>query len=86
MRGIQRSVRERVIFSIPSMSDRDDESRRIAVLEKAVENTNEAFVTIDAHHKVVLFNKAAEKIFGFKREEFFEIEDMAAREAPTVKF
>ena len=51
------------------MSDRDDESRRIAVLEKAVENTNEAFVTIDAHHKVVLFNKAAERIFGFKREE-----------------
>ena len=51
------------------MRDRDDESRRIAVLEKAVENTNEAFVTIDAHHKVVLFNKAAERIFGFKREE-----------------
>lgn len=51
------------------MSDRDDESRRIAVLEKAVENTNEAFVTIDAHHRVVLFNKAAERIFGFTREE-----------------
>jgi two-component system sensor kinase FixL len=51
------------------MSDRDDESRRIAVLEKAVENTNEAFVTIDVRHRVVFFNKAAERIFGFKREE-----------------
>jgi two-component system, LuxR family, sensor kinase FixL len=51
------------------MGDRDDETRRIAVLEKAVENTNEAFVTIDTHHRVVLFNKAAERILGFKREE-----------------
>jgi two-component system, LuxR family, sensor kinase FixL len=51
------------------MDSKGDESRRIAVLEKAVENTNEAFVTIDAHHRVVFFNKAAERIFGFKREE-----------------
>jgi two-component system, LuxR family, sensor kinase FixL len=51
------------------MDDRGDENRRIAVLEKAVENTNEAFVTIDTHHRVVFFNKAAERIFGFKREE-----------------
>ncbi len=51
------------------MAERDEESRRIAVLDKAVENTNEAFVTIDVHHRVVFFNKAAEKIFGFKREE-----------------
>jgi two-component system, LuxR family, sensor kinase FixL len=51
------------------MGDRENETRRIAVLEKAVENTNEAFVTIDARHRVVFFNKAAERIFGFKREE-----------------
>jgi two-component system, LuxR family, sensor kinase FixL len=51
------------------MGDRDNDSRRIAVLEKAVENTNEAFVTIDAHHQVVFFNKAAERIFGFNRED-----------------
>jgi two-component system, LuxR family, sensor kinase FixL len=51
------------------MGDRDNESSRIAVLEKAVENTNEAFVTIDSLHHVVFFNKAAERIFGFKREE-----------------
>jgi two-component system sensor kinase FixL len=51
------------------MAEKEDETRRIAVLEKAVENTNEAFVTIDVHHRVVFFNKAAERIFGFKREE-----------------
>lgn len=51
------------------MGERDDERRRIAVLEKAVENTNEAFVTIDSSHNVILFNKAAERIFGFRREE-----------------
>ena len=51
------------------MGDRENESSRIAVLEKAVENSNEAFVTIDARHRVVFFNKAAERIFGFQREE-----------------
>jgi len=51
------------------MSGRDDEGRRLAVLEKAVENTNEAFVTIDVNHRVVFFNKAAERIFGFTRNE-----------------
>jgi PAS domain-containing protein len=65
LRGIQRSVRERVTFATGCMSDGENESRRIAVLEKAVENTNEAFVTIDIHHRVVFLNKAAERIFGF---------------------
>jgi two-component system, LuxR family, sensor kinase FixL len=64
------------------MGDRDDESRRIAVLEKAVENTNEAFVTIDTHHRVVFFNKAAERIFGFKREEVIG-HDLYVIMAPT---
>jgi two-component system, LuxR family, sensor kinase FixL len=50
------------------MGDRD-ESRWLAVLEKAVENTNEAFVTIDTRHRVVFFNKAAERIFGYERNE-----------------
>jgi len=51
------------------MTAKSDESRRGAVLETAVENTNEAFVTIDARHQVIFFNKAAERIFGFDRGE-----------------
>jgi two-component system sensor kinase FixL len=64
------------------MAEKEDETRRIAVLEKAVENTNEAFVTIDVHHRVVFFNKAAERIFGFKREEVIG-HDLNTIMAPT---
>ncbi len=46
-----------------------DENKELGVLKSAVENTNEAFVTIDENHKVLFFNKAAEKIFGYSREE-----------------
>jgi two-component system sensor kinase FixL len=50
--------------------DADKEgTKELAVLHGAVENTNEAFVTIDQNHKVLFFNKAAERIFGFRREE-----------------
>jgi PAS domain S-box-containing protein len=49
--------------------DPRDEEHRLAVLKEAVENTNEAFVTIDRHHRVVFFNKAAERIFGYDRAE-----------------
>jgi PAS domain S-box-containing protein len=41
----------------------------MVILKQAVENTNEAFVTIDENHKVLFFNKAAEKIFGYSRED-----------------
>ncbi len=51
------------------MEDRVDNIKELAVLKGAVENTNEAFVTIDREQKVLFFNKAAEKIFGFSREE-----------------
>ncbi len=47
----------------------DTQTRQLLILKQAVENTNEAFVTIDQDHKVVFFNKAAEKIFGFSRHE-----------------
>jgi two-component system, LuxR family, sensor kinase FixL len=53
----------------PEMEDRDDDIDELAVLKGAVENTNEAFVTIDRQQKVLFFNKAAEKIFGYSREE-----------------
>jgi two-component system sensor kinase FixL len=41
----------------------------LAILESAVENTNEAFVTINEEHRIVLFNHTAEKIFGYKLSE-----------------
>jgi two-component system, LuxR family, sensor kinase FixL len=45
------------------------EIKELSILRGAVENANEAFVTIDESHRVIFFNKAAEDIFGFKREE-----------------
>ncbi len=39
------------------------------LLQAAVENIPEAFVTIDAEHTVVYFNSAAEKLFGYARDE-----------------
>ena len=51
------------------MDDRHKGSKEIEIIKGAVENTNEAFVTIDRNHKVLFFNRAAEKIFGYRREE-----------------
>ena len=51
------------------MDQSHKENRELAILKSAVENTNEAFVTIDERHKVIFFNKAAEMIFGYSREE-----------------
>lgn len=48
------------------------EDKQHLLLKHAVENTNDAFVTIDANHKVLFFNKAAEKIFGYSRDEVLE--------------
>jgi two-component system sensor kinase FixL len=41
----------------------------LSILKGAIDNTNEAFVTIDEDHKVILFNKAAERIFGYCRDD-----------------
>lgn len=47
-----------------------EEIRRLSViLGSAVENTNEAFVTIDEESRVLFFNKAAEQLFGYDRKE-----------------
>jgi PAS domain S-box-containing protein len=45
------------------------QNQEMVILQSAVENTNEAFVTIDENHTVLFFNKAAEKIFGYNRKE-----------------
>ena len=45
------------------------QNQEMVILKNAVENTNEAFVTIDQNHTVIFFNKAAEEIFGYSRKE-----------------
>ena len=49
------------------MKRQPEEGKTLAILRSAVEHTNEAFVTIDDRQKVLFFNKAAEKIFGYSR-------------------
>lgn len=46
-----------------------DSHKELTILQGAIENTNEAFVTIDPDHRVIFFNQAAEKIFGYQRSE-----------------
>ena len=55
---------------------------QLHILREAVESTNEGFVTIDEDHRVIFFNKAAEKIFGYSREEVLG-RDLATIMAPT---
>ncbi|OGR00972.1 MAG: hypothetical protein A2505_04080 [Deltaproteobacteria bacterium RIFOXYD12_FULL_55_16] len=43
--------------------------KQLRILKSAVENTNEAFVTIDENSTVIFFNKAAERMFGYERTE-----------------
>jgi len=47
----------------------DNEINELGILKGAVENTNEAFITIDQNHTVMFFNKAAEEVFGYPRHE-----------------
>ena len=51
------------------MSEQSRANRELTILKEAVENTVEAFVTIDRNHLVIFFNRAAEEMFGFAREE-----------------
>jgi PAS domain S-box-containing protein len=46
-----------------------ERAEELVVLVRAVESTNEGFVTIDENHKVLFFNRAAERLFGYRREE-----------------
>lgn len=66
-RGEKTSIIGRLAMG--STGSKEDENRELMILKHAVENTNEAFVTIDKNHRVLFFNKAAEKVFGYGREE-----------------
>ena len=46
-----------------------DEHKDLMILKQAVENAVEGFVTIDQDHQVVFFNRAAERIFGYAKDE-----------------
>ncbi|MDY7036188.1 MAG: ATP-binding protein [Thermodesulfobacteriota bacterium] len=47
--------------------DLDFQNGGVSILKEAIDGTNEGFVTIDENHKIVFFNKGAEKIFGYTR-------------------
>ncbi|RLB41899.1 MAG: hypothetical protein DRH12_07010 [Deltaproteobacteria bacterium] len=49
--------------------DNAHSSEEFHILREAVESTNEGFVTIDENHRVIFFNRAAERIFGYSRDE-----------------
>jgi len=59
----------------------ENAKQQYLVLRNAVENTNEAFVTIDEDSTVLFFNKAAERLFGYSREEVIG-QDLAAILSP----
>jgi two-component system, LuxR family, sensor kinase FixL len=47
----------------------NNHTRLLSILTLAIENTNEAFITIDQDHTIIVFNRAAERIFGYTRQE-----------------
>lgn len=54
---------------MPESRERSPADWEAVILRGATENTNEGFVTIDETHRVLIFNKAAERIFGYSRDE-----------------
>jgi len=54
---------------MPINNGHEDPIEKLKILELAVENTNEAFVSIDETREVLIFNRAAERIFGYNRDE-----------------
>jgi len=52
---------------MPKSADKGDNLMEISILQGAVENANEAFVTIDQESMVIFFNRAAERMFGYQR-------------------
>jgi PAS domain S-box-containing protein len=60
--------RDRVSRERPTRRQKE-KAEELSVLVRAVESTNEGFVTVDEDHKVIFFNRAAERLFGYRREE-----------------
>ncbi|MEW6520575.1 MAG: ATP-binding protein [Thermodesulfobacteriota bacterium] len=48
-------------------ADKGGDLLEISILQGAVENANEAFVTIDEQSRVIFFNRAAERMFGYRQ-------------------
>ncbi|MBW2090921.1 MAG: PAS domain S-box protein, partial [Deltaproteobacteria bacterium] len=59
---------EKAVSGNPKSRSRAEEDE-LVILKSAVENANEAFITIDEKHKVVFYNLAAERAFGYRAEE-----------------
>ncbi len=53
----------------PDMNFASDIGKKQAILLSAAEHANEAIVVIDENHQIIFFNFAAEKVFGFSKEE-----------------
>ena len=51
------------------MKNSKKEPKKLDILSRAVESASEGFITIDENHHVIFFNHAAEKMFGYRREE-----------------
>lgn len=43
--------------------------QELGILRQSVDNANEAFISIDADSRILFFNKAAEALFGVRRED-----------------
>jgi PAS domain S-box-containing protein len=63
---------------------REEEARKGAILESALDG----IITFDQHGKIIEFNSAAEKTFGYRREEVFgkEMEEMIIPPSIRVKY
>jgi PAS domain S-box-containing protein len=59
----------KVTLLMGAKGNHSKQNQEMVILKNAVENTNEAFVTIDENHTVLFFNRAAEEIFGYSRKE-----------------
>ncbi|HEV7280513.1 MAG TPA: PAS domain S-box protein [Pirellulaceae bacterium] len=65
LRGFAKIMRDRTEWKLADEARLESEARRAAVLETSLDG----IVTIDHEDRIVEFNPAAERIFGYRREE-----------------